>query len=336
MLKKVAVTLCAVVLMTAGGVSTLTAANASPSSGGCDTDVFAPTCDIVIDQPGTPGEAVEGPGGSEASPGEFSPGPSSCGFAGAEVPCSTDAGTWTNDRNCTGYVDLKTTQPAPPAGRDAGVGAWYQCTAYCPPGQPIRSCYSVSFWSDTPPAGIARYTPAQAAAMLVKTFQLRGITIGMAPAELTHDDDPAGTPGYRRTWVGIPVWLWVSNPEPLSFGPYTETATLGGVTVTATASVSSVTWDSGDGQTVTCGSGTKFDLAAAADQLAIDSPTCGFRYQHASAPEGATVTATSHWSVNWSGGGTDGTIAVRDTSTTTFVRVGELQSVNTNLTGARR
>jgi hypothetical protein len=179
-----------------------------------------------------------------------------------------------------------------------------------------------------------RYTPAQAAALLVRTFQLRGIDIGMAPAQKVHVDDTAGTTAYRRAWVGIPVWLWANDPQPLNYGPYTQTATLGGVTVTATARVASVTWTSGDGQNITCGAGTVFDLDGMRDQLAADSPTCGYRYQKTSGGREFTVTATSHWDVEWTGGGTDGTIAVRDTSSTTQVHVGELQSVNTDLAGS--
>jgi hypothetical protein len=180
-----------------------------------------------------------------------------------------------------------------------------------------------------PPAGIITYTPAQAAAMLIKTFQLTGITIGMAPENKTHTDDPVGTAPYRRTWVGIPVWLWVQNPQPLNFGPYSKSATLGGVTVTASATVASITWSSGDGQTLTCGSGTAFDEAAMQDQLATNSPTCGFRYQKTSGAGTFTVTATSHWTVQWTGGGTGGTLAAPTTQSTTTVHVGELQSVNT-------
>jgi hypothetical protein len=129
--------------------------------------------------------------------------------------------------------------------------------------------------------------------------------------------------------VGIPVWLWVDDPQPLTFGPYSKSATLGGVTVTATAAVQSVTWSGGDGQTVTCGAGTAFNEAAMQDELASDSPTCGFRYQKTSGGGTFTVTATSNWLVRWTGGGTDGTIAVPTVRSTTKVRVGQLESVNT-------
>ncbi|PQZ48515.1 hypothetical protein CQ040_20240 [Microbacterium sp. MYb54] len=157
----------------------------------------------------------------------------------------------------------------------------------------------MSLWLLTPPPGIVRYTPSQA----------------------------AGTAPYRRTWLGIPVWLWVDNPTEATWGPISRTATYGGVTVTGTASVQSLAYTSGDGQTIGCASGgTPFDAVAMANQAAVDSPTCGFRYQHQS--DGGTVTATSTWSVEWTGGGDSGRIQLPSTSSSTQVWVGELQSVN--------
>lgn len=307
---------------------------APASANGCDLDPFSPTCVVTIPVPGGGGGTTPNPGGGggdDGAPGGFTPGPTTCKFDDTEVPCSSDQGSYSNNSNCTGYVKLQDPQTAPPAGKTAAVGAWYTCSAYCPPDAGGgRDCYGASFWSDTPPAGVVRYTPAQAAAALVKTFRLRGIDIGMAPESKTHSDDPAGTAAYRRTWVGIPVWLWANDPAPLNYGPYTETGTFGGTTVTATAKVSSVTWTSGDGQSVTCATGTPFNLAAMKDQLAQDSPTCGFRFKKTSGADQFTVTATSHWTVTWTGGGANGEIAVRDTPSSTTVRVGELQSVNTD------
>ena len=163
---------------------------------------------------------------------------------------------------------------------------------------------------------------------LAKTFVLSAVDIGMAPELKTHTDDPPGTAPYRRTWVGIPVWLWVNQPTAATWGPMEKTATLGGVTVTATAKVQSLTWNSGDGQNVTCGEGTQFVAAAYANQAAVDSPTCGLRYQHTSKGGTFTVTATTNWIVEWTGGGQSGNIQMPTTSSSTDVRVGELQSVN--------
>jgi hypothetical protein len=306
-------------------------AEASDGSGGCGTSQLSPTCTVGVGNGGSNGSPNQG--GNTGAPVNFSPVPTSCSYQGQTVPCQTNDGWWSNRQgNCMGYVRLAPSadQPAPPSGESAGVGAWYLCTAYCPP--PAiggRDCFGATFWSDIPPAGIITYTPAQAAALLVKSFQLSGITIGMAPQDKTHTDDPVGTAPYRRTWVGIPVWLWVADPQPLTFGPYSRSATLGGVTVTATAQVHSVTWSSGDGQTIDCGTGSVFDEMAMQDELATDSPTCGFRYQKTSGNGTFTVTATSNWVVRWTGGGTGGTIAVPTVRSATQIHVGQLESVNT-------
>lgn len=283
--------------------------------------------------PGTPGES-----GSGAGPVDFTPGPSSCWHlkigigdepdVEEEVPCSTGKDWWSNTDQC--YWALEDPQLPVPAGRDSSVGAWYSCTTipctddrWCPPGGFIR-------WLDTPPPGIAWYTPAQAAAALARTLSLRPISIGMAPEEKVHSDDPAGTAPYRRTWVGIPVWLWVNNPSNEQWGSQSKSGTLGGVTISLTAHVTQLNWDSGDGQLIVCSEGTVFDPAAWANRAAEDSPTCGWRYQHNGQ---YTVTATTYWMVEWTGGGESGQIAMPSTSTSATVRVGELQSVNTDPNG---
>lgn len=58
--------------------------------------------------------------------------------------------------------------------------------------------------------------------------------------------------------VGMPMWMW-ADPSPTTFGPLSASATAGGVTVTATAKVTTVRWAMGDGTTVTChGPGTPY------------------------------------------------------------------------------
>ena len=312
------------------GVCVAQSAQADPGDGNnCSTGVVV-VCGVGV---GNGSNGSPNQSGNTGAPVIFSPAPTSCSYQGQPVPCETSGGWWSNQPgNCIGYVQLAplAEQSSPPPGEGAGVGAWYLCTVYCPPPATAgRDCFGATFWSDVPPAGIITYTAAQAAALLVKSFQLTGITIGMAPEEKTHTDDPVGTVGYRRTWVGIPVWLWVQNPQPQNFGPYSKSATLGGVTVTATAQVDSVTWSSGDGQTVTCGAGTAFDAAAMQNELATDSPTCGFRYQKTSGSGTFAVTATSRWVVRWTGGGTNGTIAVPTVRSSTQIHVGQLESVNT-------
>lgn len=255
----------------------------------------------------------------------FTPGPSQCLYQGMmhviEVPCTNGEGTyWSNSRQC--YTSLVTPQPAPSAGGEPG-GAWYSCVGYqgpnwCQPeGSGCRDPYVGTFWSNTVPPGLTTLTPSQAAYRLAQSFQLAGIQIGFAP----DPNDP-----NAQSYVGVPIWMWVENPQPLTYGPYSETATLGGVTITATARVTSILWGMGDGNTVACGNaGTAFRVAYGA----IESPTCGYRYTRTSETQGGgryTITATSQWIVDWAGGGQSGTIPLTATSQTT-VRIGELQSV---------
>lgn len=327
-----------IILMMAASVLALATVvglpNSATADGSCTVSINGrQVCTVTSGGGGSPG-GQSGSGSGPVSPAGFTPGPSTCSYQGQAVPCQSPQGWWSGGGDCIGYVSLAPGQAGAPPGSSSNVGAWYQCSSYCNPA-PGRDCGSATFWSNSPPAGVAQYTPAQAAGMVVKLLTLSPVDIGMAPADKTHADDPPGTAPYRRTWVGIPVWLWVQNPGPTTWGPQTVTATYGGVTVTATATAGAVTWSSGDGQTADCGTGTAFDEAYWADKPAQDSPTCGWRYQHISnaQPGGTfTVTATTDWTVHWTGGGQNGQIAMPTTASSTQVRVGQLESVNTPVT----
>ncbi|MFF8847607.1 ATP/GTP-binding protein [Streptomyces sp. NPDC015127] len=125
--------------------------------------------------------------------------------------------------------------------------------------------------------------------------------------------------------VGVPMWMWV-NQSATTYGPNTARASAGGVTVTATAKVSKIVWQMGDGASVACnGPGTPYQ----ASEGMAESPTCGHVYSKTSA--GAQdakyqVTATSTWSIDWQGGGQAGQLTeIRQTNVQ--VAVGELQVV---------
>ena len=123
--------------------------------------------------------------------------------------------------------------------------------------------------------------------------------------------------------VGLPVWMWTSV-SARTWGPASATASVPGLSVTATAQAIKVAWDMGDGHTVTCANpGTPY----ARSRGAAMSPTCGYRYDRSSADQpGAAyaVTATTTWAVTWSGGGGTGALTVTRSSTAR-VRIGELQ-----------
>lgn len=130
--------------------------------------------------------------------------------------------------------------------------------------------------------------------------------------------------------VGMPMWMWVDQ-TPTTYGPNSATATAGGVTVTAKAEVSSISWKMGDGtEAVVCdGPGTKYEPSVGKAK----SPDCGHVYDTASTDQkGGTFhgTATATWTVNWTvtGGPADtGSFTeVRQTGFTVDVR--EVQVLN--------
>lgn len=149
--------------------------------------------------------------------------------------------------------------------------------------------------------------PEELAQQAVESMDLRAVDIGIVP------EASAGSVGL----VGMPNWMWVANPTATTFGPTTASASAGGWTVTASARVSRVVWDMGDGQVVTCGVGTPYDVSFGK----ADSPDCGHTYTR----QGTyTVQATSHWVVTWSGIGAAGTIELDLTQSAT-VTIGEAQ-----------
>lgn len=313
------------VLALIGGLLVVAAPPAQADGTWCDQDN---NCWVLATSPGS-----DPPTNPDPETG-FTPGTPYCTYtqmwgdrATVEVPCTTAAGRnyWSHRYQC--YVSLAGVQGGVPSGSNP-EGAWYWCddtvpaSLSCQPNDPLgcRGGYSSSFWSDYPPPGLFVLTPRQAAMRLVRTFALEGINIGIAP-----EVNPEW--GHRRGYVGVPIWLWVNNPQPLTWGPYTETATTGGQTITATARVTSVIWNMGDGGSTVCGNlGTAYTLGYGM----TSSPTCGYRYSATServAGDRFTVTATSQWTVDWAAAsGETGTINLT-TDSAVDLEVNELQTV---------
>ncbi|HSN43884.1 MAG TPA: hypothetical protein VLR88_07485 [Propionibacteriaceae bacterium] len=115
--------------------------------------------------------------------------------------------------------------------------------------------------------------------------------------------------------VGLPVWLWTSEPRSLD-----SSVTSSGISLTLVATRGATTFDLGDGTVVTCATSTA--RPGGADPME-SSPTCGHTYSKAGT---YTVSATTHWAVDWAALGFSGTFDVPRTSTATL-EVGELVSV---------
>lgn len=227
------------------------------------------------------------------------------------VPCSSDAGYWSNGYHC--YISLA--KPQPPAGDPTwqghapGVGAVYNC--YQP-----QTGLLIMVWAQNPPpnAGTGP-TPRDVAQLAIEQMGLHAINIGITPGP------GKGSIGI----VGMPVWMWAANPDSHTVGPLTASASAGGITVTAAARLYRLTWDMGDGTTITCnGAGTPYEASYGNKQ----SPDCGHVYQMSSSTESSgkfKVTATSYWVITWDGAGQTGTIRLNGLVRSVDISVGEAQ-----------
>ncbi|GAA3528282.1 hypothetical protein AFL01nite_02510 [Aeromicrobium flavum] len=280
-------------------------------------DASTGECMIRVEVPGGP----SGPGDSPGEGPRDSGSGASCYWDGTSsgipdpppgpVPCSNDFGYWSNALNC--YVRLADPQPSEgdPAwqGHEPGDGNVYECW------QP-QTDLQIQIWLATPPPNSgAGPTPREVAQLAVDRMNLRAIEIGIVPE-----------PGPDRIGiVGMPVYMWVKDPDEHTWGPITATASAGGVTISATARVESIQWDMGDGTKVTChNKGTPYKSAYGRSK----SPTCGHTYETESAGEPGdkfTVTATSSWVVSWEGAGQSGTIRLNGLQRSVRVAVGEAQ-----------
>ena len=238
-------------------------------------------------------------------------GPRQCTVAatGENVACYDPASGWWDDATSCYWKPLDTQPPD-------GVlwqghypnGAIYQ--VICLPLYPNSSNGGWAWRASPPPGyGATSVTPAQLAQQAVDRMSLTGPAIEMS------------IPADRFATVGVPVWLW-TTVSPTTWGPNSATATVPGLSVTATARARQIVWDTGDGRSETCRNpGTPYYTGG------VTSPTCQHIYTRSSADQpdlAYTVTATTTWDVTWTGGGTSGALTVTRTSTG-HVRVGEVQ-----------
>ncbi|GAA4884438.1 hypothetical protein GCM10023222_48460 [Saccharopolyspora cebuensis] len=187
-------------------------------------------------------------------------------------------------------------------------GAWYvyQCS-----GQGFADAlYRPPIWIPNGPQPTP--SPEQLAQQAYNQLRLPSPQIHASPAE--------------TQLVNLPTWLWMDRSQ---WRPQTATASVPGVSVTATATPQSVTWSMGDGSTITCqGAGSPFP--AGGDPKAA-SPDCGHTYRQTSQGQPNNtypVAATVHWTVAWSGAGQDGTFPDLTTTSNATFAVAESQALN--------
>ena len=111
------------------------------------------------------------------------------------------------------------------------------------------------------------------------------------------------------------------NPNPNTWGPITKTVTQSGYSITATAAVTHLTWEMGNGDTKTCDKGVEHPEHNTRDEK---SPSCGYIYHQTG---NYTISATAHWGIVWSGLGQQGTIGM-DLTAQAHTKVVEVSAVN--------
>jgi hypothetical protein len=249
-----------------------------------------PYCDVTAEDPGIPGWQSN-------ADGEVT-----CRWDGEEVPCTNDWG-WFGGDGCY-YRRLE--DQSPPSGAETpGAGYRPQCI-----GDPLNLRRAAVWIPDSEAPGPA----------LLAQFAVSRLTVPAPQIELSP---PPPAPQLVR----LPMWLWV---DEATWGERQATASVPGLSVTATATPTEVVWSTGDGGSRTC-EGAGMPWQPGMDPEAA-SPTCGYTYttSSAGAPGGAyTLTATVTWEVSWVGGGTSGTVDPLTTSSSTQVVVAESRSRNT-------
>ncbi|SHH34576.1 ATP/GTP-binding protein [Streptomyces sp. 3214.6] len=297
---RIAVT-AATVLAAALAVPVTSYAEDEPKGGG-SAHCGQFTCQVEVDVPGQAGGQQGGSGYTDGS-----------GSSSGSNDDSYENADGTFETVCT----YNLADPQPPVGsldwegHEPGDGAVYEQSCSVAPDGVDDLTVRRLVWLAEPPA---RQTvdPAVLAQRAVDSMTLLGPDVA----------SPRAAGNYT---VGVPVWMWV-NQSATTYGPNIASASAGGITVTATAKVSKIVWQMGDGASVTCnGPGTPYQASEGMAQ----SPTCGHLYSKTSAGSANgkfQVTATSTWTIGWQGGGATGQLTeVRQSNVQ--VAIGEVQVV---------
>ncbi|WP_026284556.1 hypothetical protein [Salinispora arenicola] len=267
----------------------------------CTKNDPRPVCDVNAGTPGEPSGGDSGSGGGKGGDG-------TCRDPeGERIPCQRDGG-WAGADGCY----YKPIDPSPSTiealgGQPAGEGGWYQRVCYGPDGATRTGLGGPVWIAGDPPV----VSPAVLARQARARLDLPRVVIRMNP------------PGDQL--VNLPAWLALDQG---SWGSHSATASVPGVSVTATARPVKASWSMGDGVTVTCdGPGTQW---ASGTDPAKASPDCGHVYRRSSAgsPGGRySVTVTVTWEVTWAGAGQSGTVPGLTTTGQVQTRVQESQAV---------
>lgn len=285
----------------------------------CERLGYGASCRLDFGNPGN-----SGAGGSGGSDGPRIPrcnlGSYGAGKNRIGVPCSNDAGLWSNAWGC--YVLPFSPQPEandPVYGEDIKAGrAVYRCVGVNPDNTAEFIEREARAVPGTPPTQIGS-VDVDGRDQLERALgtQFNALFIGMAPVPFV--------PGQRATGsemgvVGLPTWLWTT---PTPFTPFdVEMVDTGGTGYRVEAHVVSTTWDMGDGSPkITCSRG---EMVEYQPWMKNRTPTCGHTFDK---PGRYYVNMWTNFRVTWvdSNGPGGELIRIRRGM---VVRIGESQVVN--------
>ncbi|MFE5342776.1 hypothetical protein ACFQ80_21325 [Isoptericola sp. NPDC056578] len=329
MLRRVARVLAVLMLFTGAAVAPTVATSApavaAPCTGNGGTDNDG---NVVVDGqcPGEDGDDGDGggDGGGDGSVRE-------CKYGSHVIPCMKSGAVYNSERGCY----MKLISPPPPKDDKIWDGKTEGYIVACVPPEDeclddvenyTYLCAPFRLWQEDPPPTEVGPSPLELAERAVARMQLTMGEIGSTPPSTEVDGAAIGI-------VGMPVWLWVSNPADNTTGPITRSETDGGLTVTADGTLSRIEWTLTDADTgtlyarTTCAGdrapGTPWSEAVSND--ARPSPTCGFDGAQSHRSGNITVTGTAYWTVEWAGGGVTGTIDVPAQTRESTLAIGEAQ-----------
>jgi hypothetical protein len=281
-----------VVVAAIGLVPTAAFADGPWGNVNCDLTPNDPQCNVVVINPGHNGS--DGGGGGSLT----------CRLRGEIVPCYTKGFGWLGGDGC--YY-----------GKDSG--------GFLPANQYIKRCLDRDTGNLIFAGIVLLNSPPATLAMMIQ----RAVSQLKMPRPVIKTNPKLDEPGglHRRQVVYVPVWWWV---QPGLWRTHTATASLPGISITARAIPTKITWNAGDGTTKVChGPGTPWTADKPAN---APSPTCGHTYTTPSrtSPGGKfTLRAAVTWTISWSGGGLSGTEPPAATTDTARVEVTEWRAVIT-------
>jgi hypothetical protein len=217
-------------------------------------------------------------------PGPVNPGPAGPACPGApNGDCVNDYGAvWISSHHCYAFTLDPQPQPDSPLwqGHDPSEGTIWSC-------DPTVAVPANTWFV---PNGAAVIDPGAVAHQLLKRAPFALAIAHIAPS-----------PDYH-TYINYRNWLWIPEGQ---WHDVSVSLTVAGATVTLTAQPTYVSWDLGNGESISCAGPGRAWVTG----MPEDAPTnCSFQYSTMQDPEGDTwtVSARINYTVGWTCTGTCG------------------------------